>query len=414
MKQISVFCGALLLGASFTGHAADKALSLAPTQAGDLIPATLVDAKSLAADVSTRAPGLSRDTVTFSWAIDEDVAVDFAPNPFQAESREFWTTLEAGKLQRGVDILTTAPGAVVRISPVGGARSAPISLDGLQLIRAGRSYSGADAVEDMASAQQLHLNAARFPGGSAAFRINRDVGAGAMTLILPRAAGSALLHVFEPDSSHLLRLAAASDIVLSGSELNISGQFRAEGIARSPSLVQGIVTAPNGATWPMEFRVSGDGFQGSVPLEGMAGQGPGLWEAHVFAALSTAEGQVLRDSRTAFAVSVPTSRLDGNVSQNTESRTGLSFELGVEVSLASRYEIRGVLMGTALDGSQVAVAVGNSAAWLEAGHGTLPLQFDADSMVRHGVGAPYEIRDLRLIRQGDMDLQERRALGFRF
>ncbi len=414
MKQISVFCGALLMGVSLAGHAGDKNLRLAPTQPGDLVPMTLVDAKSLGSEVINRAPVVSRDTVTFSWAIEEDVVVDFAPTPFEAESREFWTTVDAGQLERGVDIVTTTPAALVRISPVGGARSDAIRLEGLQIIRNGRSYSAAEAVQDIANADQLQLTSARFPAGSAAFRLHRDVGAGRMTLMLPKAPQNALLHVFEPDSSHLLRLAAASDIVVSGSELSISGQFRAEGMARTPALVQGIITAPNGATWPMDFRIEADSFAGSVQLDGLIGQGPGLWEAHVFAALSGPEGQVMRDSRTAFAVSVPTARLDGSVMQDGATSGSMSFEVGVDASVASRYEIRGVLVGTALDGAQVAIAVGNAAAWLEAGGGTLPLIFDADSVTRHGVGAPYEVRDLRLIRQGDMDLQERRALGFQF
>ncbi|HRQ66122.1 MAG TPA: hypothetical protein PKZ76_14880 [Xanthomonadaceae bacterium] len=408
MKQISVFCGALLLGASLVAHAGDKSLRLSAAQSGDLVPSALFSAKGHGIDLNP-----SRDAVTFSWAIEEGVDVDFAPEPFRAESREFWTSVEAGQFQRGVDIVTTAPSAVIRISPVG-ERAEAVDLDGLQVIRQGRSMGRDEAVQNLADADQLRHAGAPFPDGTAAFRLSREAGAGAMRLVLPRTRGATLLHVFEPDSSHLMHLGAERDVVVSGNELRLHGQFRAEGVGRAPSVVQGIVTAPGGRTWPVSFLIGRNGdFEGTLRVDGMAGGGPGLWEAHVFAALPGSEGDVLRDSRTAFAVSVPTARLSGAITHQDAGRDGgLAFDLGVETALAARYEVRGILVGTDRDGQPVAVAVGNSAAWLEAGDRSLPLVFSAESIRRDDIGAPYQIRDLRLIRQGDMDLQERRNLAF--
>ena len=56
-----------------------------------------------------------------------------------------------------------------------------------------------------------------------------------------------------------------------------------------------------------------------------------------------------------------------------------------------------------------AVALGQSAAWLEAGKGQIGLSFDTDVVAASGLHAPFEVRDLRLVDQATMSLIERRG-----
>jgi hypothetical protein len=407
MKNISIVCGALLMGASMVAHGDEIRLTLASADKADLVPSTLSMTKVAGIDRN-----LNRELVQFSWAIEEGVEVEFGAKAFLAESREFWITTEATQLQSGFDIVTTSPGAVIRLSPVAGAKSA-VSLDGLQVRIGNRSFSASQAIQDLATPAQLKHAGMPFPEGTAAFRLSREIGAGAMTLVLPKAASAALVHVFEPDSSHLMRLSASRDIVSAGDEFSISGEFRAEGVAKAPRLVQGIVTAPNGETWPMDFEVDAKGgFSGRLKLDALAGQGEGLWEAHVFAAAASKHGDVLRDGRTAFAVSLPTARLSGDALQSRRGDGSLNLDVGVEAAVGARYELRGVVTATARDGSLVPLAVTQAAVWLEPGKHSIELSVDAATLKRADAGAPYQIRDLSLLRQGDMDLQERRNLGF--
>jgi hypothetical protein len=51
------------------------------------------------------------------------------------------------------------------------------------------------------------------------------------------------------------------------------------------------------------------------------------------------------------------------------------------------------------------VALAQSATWLTAGHGNIVLRYDAASL---SLGAPWEVRDLRLVNQADLSVQERR------
>jgi len=55
--------------------------------------------------------------------------------------------------------------------------------------------------------------------------------------------------------------------------------------------------------------------------------------------------------------------------------------------------------------------VAHSAAWIEAGPATLVLAFDREPLREAGFGAPYEIRDLRLMDQGRMGLLHQQARG---
>ena len=56
-------------------------------------------------------------------------------------------------------------------------------------------------------------------------------------------------------------------------------------------------------------------------------------------------------------------------------------------------------------------AVAHSAAYLAAGHGALELAFDRELVAASGLRAPFEVRDLRLIDQGNMGLLHRQARG---
>ncbi len=98
-------------------------------------------------------------------------------------------------------------------------------------------------------------------------------------------------------------------------------------------------------------------------------------------------------------------RFSGSV--DVDRAGGLGLRLGVESASASRYEARGVLYATAADGALRPVGIAHAAAWLEAGDGSLELTFDRTLLAESGLGAPFELRDLRLVDQVSMGLLHR-------
>src|SRR5690606_35896429 len=103
----------LLLAASIT--TASAATPLLPASADDQVPARLVALPTPAGD-HERVP------VSFAWKLDPEVRLQPAA-PFEAESREYWMTVDDAELERGVDVNLTAPGALIRVSPSRGARA---------------------------------------------------------------------------------------------------------------------------------------------------------------------------------------------------------------------------------------------------------------------------------------------------
>ena len=75
--------------------------------------------------------------------------------------------------------------------------------------------------------------------------------------------------------------------------------------------------------------------------------------------------------------------------------------------MTGRYEARGVLYATAADGTLRPAGIAHSAAWLEAGTGSVELAFGREVLDGSELGTPFEVRDLRLIDQVSMGLLHR-------
>ncbi len=385
--------GLVVLSLSLPALAANPLKLLAPAP-DDLIAAQLVTPRVL----MDAAPLLDRTPVQLSWALDGKEVLAPRPQPFAAASREYWLNASAAELQNGVRLPLSAPGAILRISPHGGEGDARLSLGDVQIRLNGQRVG--NAVQSIADEDALRAAGMDVPAGSIALRLEDSV-VGVANLAVPTARRAYLVHVFEPASPIALRLAAERDGVAGGASLSFHTTLEGATLAR----VEGLIRAPDGASQPALFERQTDGsYRATVtPDLNHAGR-PGLWEMHVSAS-SAGRLAIPRDARTAFAVSLPVARFDGTVQRATSSQGGLALAIGVETRSASRYAVSGVLYGSDTEGRLQPVAIAQSAAWLGVGRGGIELRFDRKAI---SLGAPWELRDLRLVNQGDLSLQERR------
>lgn len=388
-----------LAGTCAAAHAAPASLA-APLETSDRIAGGVVDAALPPGDFE-RAP------VQFAWALDPAEAVAALP-PEAMDSRSFWRTVEAAELQQGLALTLSAPGAVIQLSPVEGAR--PLAGDALQVRDRGQPVP-ARAFE---SAALKDAGMAVAPG-TAMIKL-QDGGVGSYRLQVAGASGRYVLQVLEPDSPVVLRARTDRSVALAGDAVNAQvhmdgAQAAATDLAarltRAPLVAEGLLVAPDGRSWPVPLRADRSGglaARVAIPAEGS--DAPGLWELQVFAE----QAGVARDTRLAFAVARPTARLDGVV--NGADPGDLRFPL--QVGAPGRYEVRATLFATAADGQLRAVAQGHSAAWFErAGSGELVLSF-AGVALPAGYGAPYELREVELHDQTRLAPIERRARALRF
>lgn len=364
-------------------HAAVAAQPMRAPAAGDQVPARLVAMPAPSAAIE-RAP------VSFAWKLDPNAALS-AAQPHVAQSREYWQTVDAAELRQGVSVKTSAPGALIRVSPARGARA--LDQNALRI----NDASGAARIERLASAKQLADAGMDVQDGTVIAKLAPEAGAGAYTLRAAQAEGRYLVHVFEPQSTDVLNAAVDRQHALAGDTVRVNVGFDRAG-KRAQAQADALLVAPDGRSWPV--AVGKDGTA-RVKLPANAGNAQGLWEVQVFA---SADG-VQRDARTAFAVAAPTARFKGQFAFNA---TTMRMALPVQAGSVGRYEARGTLYATASDGQMRPVSQAHSAAWMHRGNGMLVLQFDR-SHLPAGYGAPFEVRDLALNDQSRMAPLESRA-----
>jgi hypothetical protein len=358
----------------------------------DLVAARLTQ-PSKRLDVQT----LDHAPVSLSWPLDSTQPLDSRPQVHAAQSREYWIDASESQIQNGIGLPLSAPGAIVRISPHAG--NVPIAASDVQIRVAGRHLDNAKAIRAAADTDALRAAGMDAPQGSVALRLS-DAVAGKTQLAVPTARGAYLVHVYEPASTVVLGLAADRDSIAGGERVS----FRATLQGATLDRIGGLVSAPDGASQNVDFARQSDGsYVGSVTPDLAHAGGAGLWEIHAFG-VGAGQNAVPRDAKTAFAVGVPVARLDGSVARAT-ARAGVTLRIGVETTISSRYALSGVLYGTGADGQLHPVAMAQSAAWLAAGKGNLELRYDAASL---SLRAPWEVRDLRLVNQADLSVQERR------
>ena len=154
-----------LLVTPFAAASFADAATLLPPGAHDQVPAKLqapAQAKALAAT-------LDRKPVSVSHALDSTATLDSTSKPYVAQSREFWTDVSESELRAGVRITTTAPGALIRLSPQGGA-SAALDPAGVLLRIDGRAANAA-ALGTVADAKALRSAGMAVTDGTVALRL---------------------------------------------------------------------------------------------------------------------------------------------------------------------------------------------------------------------------------------------------
>lgn len=392
---------------------ATLALALGSAQAGNLLPAGAADQQP---DRLVAAPlpagDFERQPVAMAWPMDPRAELA-APSPHRAESREYWSNVDAAELQAGVAIDTTAPGALVRLSPAGapaaaaGARRPTAAVDPSQLrvLRNGRLVAQPQALAQRATTEQLRQAGMDVTDGTAIVQLEPSLGQGRFQLQLPRAEGRYLVHVYEPRSPLVLKAQADRVRVLAGESFEVSAVLQDGSKAMRGARMEGQLVSPTGQVLPLAFR----GGKAIAQLPEDAGTGPGLWEVQLFAGAATAGGPVQRDARTAIEVARPTARLAGGYGFDAAS---MAFRMPVQVAAPGRYELRAVLYATGPGGRLAPVAQAHSADWLEPGRRQLVLPFGAANLPM-GYGAPFELRQLELKDQTRMGTLETRELALR-
>ena len=393
--KISALAAALVVAAGANAQTLQLQRS-----AADLVPSELIAPKS------ATLTEIEQQAVHFAWALDSDAALQ-TPQPHVADSREFWTQLDAEQAKRGFGFTPTAEGALVRISSQDGAKAGGIAIDALSIRVDGELLDIASAVQHAAGDAELKAAGAVFSEGTVVFQLAPGLVGKRIDVALPKSTSGVLMHVLEPQSRLSMQLSADSLQASAGGKVELSASFADAGNSVPAQRIAGLITAPDGRSFELDFVLdkSGRGVaRFELPADAAGGMVP--WEVHAFGASMLGKAQVLRDARTAVMVSQPSVRLLGSADLKA-MQGGVALTLPVETSAAGRFELRGTLYGTDSRGELKPMAIAHSAELLPAGRGVLELRYPAD-VLNAALGAPYALRDLNLSDQARMSLSERR------
>jgi hypothetical protein len=355
------------------------------------------------------AGSLERTPATFVRPFQEGEEI-LPPAPHVAQSREFWRTVTASQLQGGVEFTTTAPGAVVRLSPLRqGAAQAPLDPALLEVRTAnGDTFAAGSAFDTVATADQLRRAGVPFPEGTTAFRLRPEAGFGRLRLSAPGlgepADAAYLLHVLDAGSRVTLSLRAASDTVPFGGTLAAQGWLSDAGEFQKVSLAEAEVAAPDSRRWPAKVQRQPDGSLAiSLVLDAPPSPEAGLWELHLRVRGEVEGLGVEREVHTAFAYVLPTVRLSGPAVAAGRRGT-VKVTVPVEAAAEGRYAFRALVTGRDGRGEPRPMAWVESAGWMEAGAGRLSAEVPAGLVRASGLRPPYEVREVSLLDQSRLQV----------
>jgi len=392
-----------LLGACTPGDSRP----LEAAQLGDLAPRALLVPHEYEVPHATLVP------LAHAQAIAADTVLAPRPRPHRAESREYWFAASADELRAGVELPTTAEGAIVRLQPLDLESRAAAGLDPTALVLVDAKGAEHGAIESMAllaSADQLRDADVGLAPGTTAFALAPALGHGAFVLrteAVP-AAPRYLVHVAERTSELALVVHGDHDAALWGDTISVDVELDAAELVGAT----GSVRDPWGNERTLELERHGDALRGSFVVDEQRPPQGALWTVEIDARVRTDDGLLARRSgRTAFGYAVPSAGFVGELSIETGSRGGLEVTLPLEIAALGRYGVGGTLWGRDARGTLRPVALAQSAAWLEPGTDALTLVFDDAVIAQAGVLGPYELRDLRLVDQGRFAVLHRQAFA---
>lgn len=344
--------------------------------------------------------------IQFSWLASAGHASQAGMQPVTVESRQYWVDINGQALAAGIDLPTTAPGAVIRISALDSGSALQLDGAGLQLAVDGIALDRAQ-LHDFATGAQLQDQGLSVPSDSLAFRMPQELPAGQLNVRLDGAPASQSLvvHVFEPNSEWVAQLSAPRTNFLAGQPMDLNVSLSNGKHRFAVESTQAFLVSPDAReSWAVSQTQAEGALNAAAPLS--SAPAPGLYEAHVYVDQPVGDLIVRRDLKLAFSVAPVAGRFTGQVSQLSSQDLGLN--LGVEVAADGRYQVNGEIHGTNQFGQLQPLAFAQSASVLEAGQGQIVLTVDEATLAASGLKAPFEVRNLQLLDQGRMYMLEER------
>lgn len=319
-------------------------------------------------ECSERCSQLSHEALQADWTISNTFTLDEARSNRQT-SYGYTKRVTSAQLNAGVKITTTAPGAVIRISPLQKNQAVPT----LHITTPKKQVLGLKEASSLYSQNGALDESIDTSTHQTITQINPQLGAGEFTLqstaILKLQGAKAqtnaayMVHVLDKYSADYMQIETNATHYHHGDTVITTLSFGE--VPHEASDISAFIVGPQGQKIPLEFTKEGSNtFTARTVLTSEVNDKGENW--HVEADVICGAGHSLfrRSGHTAFSYSIPSARL---VRIQKSAVKPLTFVASIEVATASRYVLQSVLFEKNGAGAPLPLKMVQKAQWLEPG-----------------------------------------------
>lgn len=313
---------------------------------------------------------LSHEALHDTWAIKDSSLNVKSDNTRRSYS--YKEVVTAAQLQHGIKLTTTAPGAVIRITPMQNAALPNLEIQtptnqSLKLKEASTLYSDDQSLMEESSP----------PTPPTIFQLKSELGHGTFTMKSHNAKTATndkyVISVFDKFSMNYLQVNTDAVHYTYGDKLTATITVKNNSNYNVTDL-NAYILSPRGDVISLDLtKVQNNKFQGSAVLTSELNDQGENWYLEADITSTYDGGFIKRSGHTAFSYSVPSA---GLLSVKKISSSPLTFVATVDVATASRYALQSVLYYKNKTGEIKPLETSQSARWFEQGKQKIKFSFD--------------------------------------
>lgn len=347
---------------------------------------------------------LSHDTLATHWPI--QVTQLGHTTQHQQISKKYSVNTTFKEIEKGLDLYTQAPGAVIRISSIPSTNKLNATPAFKPTFYIKTKTMGSMPLNEASSliATDNELNDSYFAKNTPAIlQLKSELGAGKITLSATPTPGHEqdqfIVHVFDKEAKGALTVETNKAMYHYGDQLTTTITL-GDSLSNYPlDSIKATLVNPEGETFPLTLKQNNDhSYSATTPLNIEKNSAGDNWyvEAETKATL---DGSLInRQAHTAFTYAIP-SAVISEINQASDAAP-FTFTATVDVATASRYALEAVLFKTDSNGNKIPLEVSQSAAWLTPGHHEMSFSFSPDD--KNTSSTTFYVGALQLIDYGQI------------
>ena len=321
---------------------------------------------------------LPHETVMTHWAIQKKTLGHETQHEQISKKYSLNTTFK--ELEKGINLYTQAPGAIIRISRQLSAIKPGLSPKFKPFFQIKTKKRGLLNLNEASNliASGTDLNDTYFSTNTEAIlALKPELGAGKFTIIATPAAGHEneqyRINIFDKQSLSALAIKTDKANYHVGEKLTITVSFSDQSDFYPIDEIRASLVSPNGNKTPLILTKKDQGYTAIIPLptENTITIGAN-WYVETETTATVDGNIVMREAHTAFSYAIPSAVIR---EISPEISDPLTVKMALDIATGSRYGVQAVLFVKDSNGHTTPIEVSQTSAWLAPGSHNVTLMF---------------------------------------